>query len=57
MVLIDTGGSLYGYQSDITRTFTISGNSMSDKQKQVWSLVQVTKPPLFAFFSKFFFGS
>lgn len=38
MVLIDTGGELEGYQSDITRTFVV-GADPSSRQQEVYGLV------------------
>eukprot|EP01091_Cochliopodium_minus_P015640 TRINITY_DN5627_c0_g1_i1.p1 TRINITY_DN5627_c0_g1~~TRINITY_DN5627_c0_g1_i1.p1 ORF type:complete len:356 (-),score=69.99 TRINITY_DN5627_c0_g1_i1:91-1158(-) len=37
-VLIDTGGSLYGYQSDISRTFSLT--NVTDRQLRAWQAVQ-----------------
>ena len=37
MVLIDNGGSMKGYQSDITRTFHYG--TMSQRQLDIWALV------------------
>lgn len=36
MVLVDLGGSLHGYQSDITRTY-VFGNT-TERQRQLWNL-------------------
>ncbi len=38
LVLIDAGGELHGYASDITRTFPINGR-FSDEQKAIYDLV------------------
>lgn len=40
LILIDTGGDLYNYQSDISRTLTIDFDAMSQKQKDIWNLVK-----------------
>ncbi len=39
VVLIDGGGSLHGYESDITRTM-VFGAKPTDRQRQVWDLVR-----------------
>jgi Xaa-Pro dipeptidase len=39
VVLIDGGGSLHGYESDITRTM-VFGATPTDRQRQVWELVR-----------------
>ena len=38
LILIDAGGSLYGYQSDITRTFPFG--QVSDELRTAWNLVK-----------------
>ena len=40
MVLIDTGGDLYGYQADISRTFTYPIGSYTEEQNAWWTTVQ-----------------
>ena len=40
MVLIDTGGDLYGYQSDISRTFTYPIGSYTAEQNSWWQTVR-----------------
>lgn len=39
VVLIDAGGSLFGYQSDITRT-AVFGAPPTDRQRAVWDVVR-----------------
>ncbi len=39
VILVDTGGSLHGYQSDITRTWVLGGEP-SDEVSKVWSAVR-----------------
>ena len=39
MVLIDTGGDMYGYQSDISRTFTYPIGSYTQDQLAWWTTV------------------
>jgi len=39
-ILIDTGGTLMGYQSDITRTFPYQSNSVNSTQITVWNTVK-----------------
>ena len=38
-MLIDTGGSLHGYQSDTTRTWVLGGEP-SDEVRKVWTAVR-----------------
>ncbi|CAE6427051.1 unnamed protein product [Rhizoctonia solani] len=39
MVLIDTGGSLHGYQSDVTRTFALPDSVIPDHYVRIWETV------------------
>ncbi|KAJ1307321.1 hypothetical protein OPQ81_001427 [Rhizoctonia solani] len=39
MVLIDTGGSLHGYQSDVTRTFALPDSVIPDEHLRIWETV------------------
>ncbi|KDN50702.1 hypothetical protein RSAG8_01200, partial [Rhizoctonia solani AG-8 WAC10335] len=39
MVLIDTGGSLHDYQSDVTRTFALPGSVIPDDHIRIWETV------------------
>ncbi|PHZ10090.1 Creatinase/aminopeptidase, partial [Rhizopus microsporus ATCC 52813] len=40
VVLIDTGGELYGYQSDTTRTFFLGKKDFNETIKDAWYLVK-----------------
>jgi len=46
VVLIDGGGRLHGYASDITRT-AVFGAAPSDRQRQVWDLVRKAQEAAF----------
>ncbi|KAG9098811.1 hypothetical protein FRC06_005951 [Ceratobasidium sp. 370] len=39
MVLIDTGGSLYNYESDVTRTFALPGSVVPAEHVRLWETV------------------
>ncbi|CCO30351.1 putative peptidase C18A7.01 [Rhizoctonia solani AG-1 IB] len=39
MVLIDTGGSLHDYQSDVTRTFALPDSVIPDDHVRIWETV------------------
>ncbi|CAE6529494.1 unnamed protein product [Rhizoctonia solani] len=39
MVLIDTGGSLHNYQSDVTRTFALPGSVIPEDHIRIWETV------------------
>ncbi|KZT28494.1 peptidase M24 [Neolentinus lepideus HHB14362 ss-1] len=39
-VLIDCGGSLHGYSSDVTRTFALDDSKILEDQLSIWKLVQ-----------------
>ncbi|CAE6407001.1 unnamed protein product, partial [Rhizoctonia solani] len=39
MVLIDTGGSLHDYQSDVTRTFALPDSVIADDHVRIWETV------------------
>ncbi|CAE6492516.1 unnamed protein product [Rhizoctonia solani] len=39
MVLIDTGGSLHDYQSDVTRTFALPDSVITDDHVRIWETV------------------
>ena len=39
MVLVDAGGSLHGYSSDITRT-AVFGAEPTERQRSIWELVR-----------------
>jgi Xaa-Pro dipeptidase len=47
VVLIDGGGKLHGYASDITRT-VVFGAPPTDRQKRVWDLVRKAQEAAFA---------
>jgi Xaa-Pro dipeptidase len=47
VVLIDGGGKLHGYASDITRT-AVFGGPPTDRQKRVWDLVRKAQEAAFA---------
>ncbi|KAI0797702.1 peptidase M24, structural domain-containing protein [Abortiporus biennis] len=38
-VLVDCGGSLYGYQSDLTRTFALDDSKIISSRQDIWKLV------------------
>ncbi|KAI0035730.1 peptidase M24, partial [Vararia minispora EC-137] len=38
-VLIDCGGALHGYKSDVTRTFALPGSQLSATQRKLWDVV------------------
>jgi Xaa-Pro aminopeptidase len=40
LVLIDCGGSLHGYNSDITRTFALHESTISEEHLTIWYAVQ-----------------
>ncbi len=46
MVLIDTGASLYGYNSDITRSYVFGETSA--RQREIWELEQAAQLAAFA---------
>jgi Xaa-Pro dipeptidase len=46
VVLIDGGGKLHGYTSDITRTW-VFGAAPTDRQKRVWDLVRAAQDAAF----------
>jgi Xaa-Pro dipeptidase len=46
LLLVDTGGSLYGYQSDNTRTWVIDGE-VPDEVQKVWRVVQSAQQAAF----------
>ena len=46
MVLIDGGGRLHGYASDITRT-AVFGAPPTDRQRKVWDLVRKAQEAAF----------
>jgi len=37
--LIDTGGALYGYQSDVTRTFALRNSVIPPENHRIWDYV------------------
>ncbi|TFK55181.1 Creatinase/aminopeptidase [Heliocybe sulcata] len=39
-VLIDCGGALHGYSSDVTRTFALNNSEITHDQLSLWTLVQ-----------------
>lgn len=43
MVLIDTGGSLHNYQSDVTRTFALPGSVIPKKHARIWETVSMVQ--------------
>jgi len=43
LILIDCGGSLYGYNSDISRTFPFIESALNDEQRNVWNTVQAAQ--------------
>jgi len=43
MILIDTGGELHGYQSDISRTFTFPIGQFTAEQHDWWELVKAAQ--------------
>lgn len=45
LILIDTGGDLHGYQSDITRTFPFEG--YSEWQNKMWNTVRAAQQAAF----------
>ena len=47
VVLIDGGGRLHGYASDITRT-SVFGAAPSDRQRRIWDLVRRAQQAAFA---------
>jgi Xaa-Pro dipeptidase len=47
VVLIDGGGSLHGYSSDITRT-GVFGAPPTDRQQKIWDLVRKAQTAVFA---------
>ncbi|KAJ3558673.1 hypothetical protein NM688_g781 [Phlebia brevispora] len=38
-ILVDCGGSLYGYRSDVTRTFALEASAISTDHLELWDLV------------------
>jgi len=43
LVLIDVGGSLHGYASDITRTFALPDSTIPSENLEIWYLVQAAQ--------------
>jgi len=43
LILIDAGATLYGYQSDVSRTFAYGLSALSDKQREVWETVRLAQ--------------
>ncbi|VDC05991.1 unnamed protein product [Peniophora sp. CBMAI 1063] len=41
--LLDIGGSLHGYVSDVTRTFALQETKLSSRQLDIWNLVQAAQ--------------
>ncbi|KAL4074621.1 peptidase M24, structural domain-containing protein [Scleroderma yunnanense] len=39
-VLIDTGGTLFGYNSDVTRTFMLPGSKIPNEHRELWFAVR-----------------
>jgi len=52
MILIDTGGELHGYQSDISRTFTFPIGKYTAEQRDWWELVKAAQNASFAAIKK-----
>ena len=42
-VLVDAGGTLHGYWSDVTRTFAVQGSRIYTKDLDVWYIVQAAQ--------------
>jgi len=40
MILMDVGGSLHGYESDVTRTFALEKSEISEEALKVWNIVR-----------------
>ncbi|EJD53292.1 Creatinase/aminopeptidase [Auricularia subglabra TFB-10046 SS5] len=43
LVLIDAGGSLHGYSSDITRTFALPDSEIPSKHLEIWYIVHAAQ--------------
>ncbi|KAK7693663.1 hypothetical protein QCA50_003233 [Cerrena zonata] len=46
-ILIDAGGTLHGYVSDVTRTFVLRSSVISDRQFALWRLVRKAQTAAF----------
>ncbi|TFY82286.1 hypothetical protein EWM64_g1725 [Hericium alpestre] len=42
-VLIDCGGSLHSYQSDVTRTFLLDDSSVNDEKMALWNTIKAAQ--------------
>lgn len=43
LALFDTGGSLHGYSSDVTRTLALSDSAISPRHLEIWFLVSAAQ--------------